>query len=365
MLEEIFFKFEALEEKFNVLKEHLGLEEKRERQGVLEGVVSKEDFWKDIENSKQILRERTALLKFFEEWNKLTALHEDLKAGKELLKLEADAHLSKEMGSNLAAFEKLLKEIEIRKIFTAEEDIHGAIMSINSGAGGTESQDWAEMLLRMYLRWSERMGYKTQIVDILEGDEAGIKNVTITVDGAYAYGYLKAEEGIHRLIRISPFDASGRRHTSFASVSVIPQVEEDIDIEVKEEDLKIDTYRSSGCGGQKVNKTDSAVRITHIPSGIVVQCQNERSQHKNRDMAMKLLKARLYEVELKKKEDEKKKSYDQKKEIAWGSQIRTYVLQPYKQVKDHRTQYETGNADAVLEGEISDFIEQYLMKTSG
>lgn len=364
MIEELLQKLDNLEERYNNLREHIGLEEKIRRQQEIESIVAKEEFWKNPEEGKHILKERTILIKFFEEWKMLTNLYEDLKAAKELIKEESDQSLIAELEQNLKVFEKLLRQQEIKKMFTEQEDIQGAILSINSGAGGTESQDWAEMLLRMYLRWAERMGFKTQIVDILAGDEAGIKNVTITVDGDYAYGYLSAEEGIHRLIRISPFDASGRRHTSFASVSVIPQVEEDIDIDIKEDELKIDTYRSSGCGGQKVNKTDSAVRITHLPTGIVVQCQNERSQHKNREMAMKLLKAKLFEIELKKREDEKKKSYDQKKEIAWGSQIRTYVLHPYKQVKDHRTQVETSNADAVLDGEINDFIEKFLLLKS-
>ncbi len=364
MLDDLNQKLDELESRFLVLRDHIGLEEKLSRQKEIEALVAKEEFWKNIEESKQVLKERTTLIRFFEEWDRINNLYEDIKAAKELLKDNIEQSLLMEMTTNLRLFEKLLKDLEIKKMFTEAEDIQGAILSINSGAGGTESQDWAEMLLRMYLRWSERRGYKSNIVDILAGDEAGIKNVTITVDGDYAYGYLKAEEGIHRLIRISPFDASGRRHTSFASVSVIPQEEDDIDIEVKEEDIRVDTYRSSGCGGQKVNKTDSAVRITHLPTGIVVQCQNERSQHKNREMAMKLLKARLYEIELKKREEEKKKSYEHKKDIAWGSQIRTYVLHPYKQVKDHRTQVETSNADAVLDGEIDEFIEKYLLMKS-
>lgn len=362
--DELIQNFEQNEARFLNLKSHLGLDEKETRLKYLEDIVSKDDFWKDRENSKHILRERSELIKFFEEWNNLVSIYDEIKTAIDLLKINLDEALIIEMSKNLKTFNKLLKELEIRKIFKNENDYYGAILSINAGAGGTEAQDWVEMLLRMYLRWSENMGYKTQIVDILPGDEAGIKNVTVTIDGDYAYGYLKAEVGIHRLIRISPFDASGRRHTSFASVSVIPQVEDDIEIEIKDEDIKVDTYRASGCGGQKVNKTDSAVRITHLPTGIVVQCQNERSQHKNREMAMKLLKARLYELELEKKEEEKRKAHEQKKDIAWGSQIRTYVLHPYKQVKDHRTQYETSNADAVLDGEINDFIEQYLLKFS-
>lgn len=364
LLEELIQHIDELGARFDNLKEHLGLEEKLSRQEEIEAIVARDDFWQNIEQSKQILKERTILIKFFNEWKEISRLYEDLLVAKELVREDGDPTLIKEMSENIKIFEKMLRELEIKKMFTEAEDIQGAILSINSGAGGTESQDWAEMLLRMYLRWAERMGFKTQIVDILSGDEAGIKNVTITVDGDYAFGYLKAEEGIHRLIRISPFDASGRRHTSFASVSVIPQVEDDIDIVIKDDEIKIDTYRSSGCGGQKVNKTDSAVRITHLPTGIVVQCQNERSQHKNREMAMKLLKARLFELELKKREEEKKKSHEQKKEIAWGSQIRTYVLHPYKQVKDHRTQLETSNVDAVLDGDINDFIEKFLLLKS-
>ncbi len=364
MLDEKLFKFEDLENRFTVLKNHMGLEDKKNRLKQIEEIVAKEDFWKDLEKGKNILMERTALIKFFEEWNNFEKTYDEVKTALELLKQENDETIEKELNINFKKFEKLLKEMEIKRLFTEPDDISSAIVSINAGAGGTEAQDWAEMLLRMYLRWAEKMGYKTQIVDILAGDEAGIKNVTFTVDGTYAYGYLKAEQGIHRLIRISPFDASGRRHTSFASVSVIPQVEDNIEIEIREEDIRVDTYRASGCGGQKVNKTDSAVRITHLPTGIVVQCQNERSQHKNREMAIKLLKARLYELEMQKREEEKQKNYEQKKEIAWGSQIRTYVLHPYKQVKDHRTQYEVGNAEAVLDGEINDFIEKFLLKQS-
>jgi peptide chain release factor 2 len=236
-----------------------------------------------------------------------------------------------------------------------------AIISIHAGAGGTEAQDWAEMLLRMYLRWSEKKGFSTKIIDCLPGDEAGIKSITFTVEGEYAYGYAKAEIGIHRLVRISPFDSSARRHTSFASVFVYPEVDDDIKIEIDEKDLRIDTFRSGGKGGQHVNKTDSAVRITHFPSGIVVQCQNERSQHKNKSMAMKYLKSRLYERELQQKNDKINEENKLKKDIAWGSQIRSYVLHPYKMVKDHRTNLENSNTSKVLDGDIDDFIQAYLM----
>ncbi|MBN2396362.1 MAG: peptide chain release factor 2, partial [Candidatus Atribacteria bacterium] len=245
-------------------------------------------------------------------------------------------------------------------LFTGEYDKNNAILSIHPGAGGTESQDWAEMLLRMYLRWAERNHFKTEIVDLLPGDEAGIKSVTVTINGKNAYGLLKSEKGIHRLVRISPFDANRRRHTSFASVEVIPELEEEADIAIEETDLRIDTYRSTGAGGQHVNTTDSAVRITHIPTNIVAQCQNERSQYSNRLTAMKILKAKLFEYYQRKKEEDMEKLSGVKKEIAWGNQIRSYVFQPYQMVKDHRTKIETSNVQAMMDGEIQDFIDAYL-----
>jgi peptide chain release factor 2 len=247
-------------------------------------------------------------------------------------------------------------------MLSGENDAHNAIVSIHPGAGGTEAQDWAEMLLRMYLRWSEQRGYKAEIVDYQPGEEAGVKSVTFTVTGENAYGYMKAEAGVHRLVRISPYDANKRRHTSFSSVLVTPEIEEDIDVEIDEADLRIDTYRSGGAGGQHVNKTDSAVRITHMPTKIVVQCQNERSQHKNKNTAMKILRSKLYELKMKEQQEKIQEFSKDKKEIAWGSQIRSYVLQPYRMVKDHRTAIEIGNVDAVLDGSIDTFIEAYLMK---
>jgi peptide chain release factor 2 len=253
-------------------------------------------------------------------------------------------------------------------MLSAENDRENAIVSINAGAGGTEAQDWAEMLLRMYLRWCERKGFETQLIDILEGEEAGIKSATFTVSGPYAYGLLKSESGIHRLVRISPFDASGRRHTSFAAVFVYPEVDDQIVIDIKPSDLRIDTYRASGAGGQHVNKTSSAVRITHIPTGIVVQCQNEKSQHRNRDLAMKVLRSRLYEREKKIQQEKLQEVHDSLEDIAWGNQIRSYVLQPYRLIKDHRTQYEKGNVETVLDGDLDEFIEAYLfeqLKTEG
>ena len=256
---------------------------------------------------------------------------------------------------------KQIGDIEFRRMLNGEHDPNNAFVSINAGAGGTEAQDWAEMLLRMYLRWAEKKNFKTEIIEILTGDEAGIKNVTFSVVGDYSYGHLNAEVGIHRLVRISPFDAGSRRHTSFASLFVIPDIEDEIAVEIDESDLRIDTFRSSGAGGQHVNVTDSAVRITHLPTGIVAQCQNERSQHKNKDMAMKVLKARLYEHQIQEQKKKMEKLHSNKKQITWGSQIRSYIMQPYRMVKDHRTNKEVGNVEAVLDGDIDGFIKEYLI----
>lgn len=263
---------------------------------------------------------------------------------------------------DLTRLKKRFDDLEFRSLLSEEADKNNAILSINAGAGGTESCDWAAMLLRMYSRWAEGKGFVVTLIDQLPGEEAGIKNITIIIKGDYAYGFLKSEAGVHRLVRISPFDSNKRRHTSFASVDVIPEVSDDIQVDIKESDLKVDTYRAGGKGGQHVNKTDSAVRITHIPTGIVVQCQNERSQFKNKTMALKILRAKLYERERAKKVKEIENAYDQKKEIAWGSQIRSYVLHPYSMVKDHRTEHQTSNSQAVLDGEIDSFIEAYLKR---
>lgn len=279
-----------------------------------------------------------------------------------LLQSEEDSSLLSEIQSELNRIEKELGEFELQAMLSGENDKANAILSIHPGAGGTESQDWAEILLRMYLRWAERRGYKAEINDYQPGEVAGIKSVTVTVSGEYAYGYLRAENGVHRLVRISPFDANKRRHTSFASVFVFPELEDDIKVDIREDDLRIDTYRSSGAGGQHVNKTDSAVRITHIPTNIVVQCQNDRSQHKNKSSAMKILRSRLYELEHEKQKEKMEEIQGEKKEIGWGNQIRSYVLHPYRLVKDLRTKIEVGNADAVLDGEIDSFIEAFLLK---
>jgi peptide chain release factor 2 len=274
---------------------------------------------------------------------------------------EEDVEASKEVAETLDKLETKVDNFELECMFSGEHDESNALLTIHAGAGGTEAQDWVDMLLRMYLRWAEEKNFKTDILDYLPGDEAGVKGVTVLINGHYAYGYLRSEMGIHRLVRISPFDAGGRRHTSFASVFIFPELDDNIDIDINEKDLRIDTYRASGAGGQHVNKTSSAVRITHLPTGIVVQCQNERSQHRNKDMAFKMLRARLYEREKELQAKEQEGLHGEKKEIGWGSQIRSYILQPYRMVKDHRTNCEIGNVDGVLDGKLEPFIKAYLL----
>ena len=298
-----------------------------------------------------------------ESWNHLRHQCDEHRELLELAKEEDDSEVRSEIEHHLTTIIKEVEDIEFRHMLNGDNDINNAFVSINAGAGGTEAQDWAEMLLRMYLRWAEKQNYKAEIIEILTGDEAGIKNVTFSVVGDYSYGYLKAEVGIHRLVRISPYDAGKRRHTSFASLFVYPDIEDEIVVEIDESELRIDTFRASGAGGQHVNKTDSAVRITHLPTGIVVQCQNERSQHKNKAMAMKVLKARIYERQLREQEKKMEELHSTKKQIAWGSQIRSYVMQPYRMVKDHRTNKETGNVESVLDGNIDDFIKEYLISS--
>jgi len=319
------------------------------------------DFWKEPDRAQKTLKELGELK---EEVNRHAGLRREVEDQRTLLELardEEDEETIREVERTLRALEQRIAELELQTILSGEHDRGSAILSINPGAGGTESQDWAQMLLRMYLRWCEGRGFKTQIIDHQPGEEAGIKGATITVAGSYAYGYLKAEAGVHRLVRISPFDASRRRHTSFASVAVLPEVE-DVEVVVDERDLKIETFRSSGHGGQHVNVTDSAVRVTHLPTGIVVSCQNERSQHKNKALALKVLRSRLYEYFREKQEKEIQALAGDKKEIAWGSQIRSYILAPYQLVKDHRTGVETGNVEAVLNGEIDAFVEAVLFQ---
>jgi len=329
-----------------------------------EKAALQESFWNDPEKARAILKQKNHLEQKQMQWQVPMSAFKDLEALLSLAMEEKDDSLSDEIAAEIESLDKMVNGYELRMMLRNEEDAMNAIVSIHAGAGGTESQDWADMLLRMYLRWAEKRTFRTEIIDYLAGDEAGIKSVSFTLEGDYAYGYAKAEIGIHRLVRISPFDANSRRHTSFASVFVYPEVDDDIEIDIDEKDLRIDTYRSTGAGGQHVNKTDSAVRITHIPTGIVVQCQNERSQHKNKSMAMKYLRSRLYEQKLQEKKEQMNQIEKSKKDIAWGSQIRSYVLHPYKMIKDHRTNLEIGNANKVLDGDLDELINAWLMMNS-
>jgi len=337
---------------------------REERLAALDAQAAAPDFWTDGDRAQKVLKERAALLTPLATWRRQLEAVADATVFAELAD-EGDDDARQEALRTLADVETTLERMDLERKLSGEHDLGNAILTLQSGAGGTEAQDWTEMLLRMYVRWAERHGFKADIVDLQPGEGAGIKGATVTVEGPYAFGYLQAEAGIHRLVRISPFDANARRHTSFASVFVYPEVDEEVTVEINEADLRVDTYRSSGAGGQHVNKTDSAVRLTHLPTGIVVACQNERSQHKNRSMAMKILRARLYELE-QQKQREKMAEFDKsKKDIAFGSQIRSYVLHPYRLVKDHRTGVEVGNADGVLDGQIDPFIEAYLQQQAG
>lgn len=327
----------------------------------LDEELSKQALWEDQEKAQTRLKERSRIQTEIENWSQKEKDLEEILILSEFVRETEDPKDLEELMGRVNSLDQDLGRYEIERMLSGENDDANAIVYINAGAGGTEAQDWSEMLLRMYLRWAERKGFETQVVDILPGEEAGIKNVTFLVKGLHAYGYLKCENGIHRLVRISPFDANNRRHTSFASFYTYPELAENIDVEIRDEDLKVDTFRSSGPGGQHVNKTESAIRITHIPTGIVVQCQNERSQHKNRAIAMAILRSRLYELEKKKQEEKMDSLEKEKKDIAWGSQIRSYTLHPYKLIKDHRTKTEIHNADAVLDGEIDSFIKAYLL----
>jgi peptide chain release factor 2 len=311
-----------------------------------------------------MLKEQASLREVIDSWEKHRAGLEEARFFLELAKEEKNEDALNEAVGKVAEVTEGMAQTELTQLLGEPDDRRNAIVSLHPGAGGTEAQDWAEILLRMYLRWADRRGFRKEILEYQPGEEAGLKSVTFTVEGDYAYGYLKAEAGIHRLVRISPFDANSRRHTSFASVFVYPEVDDTIKVEINEADLRVDTYRSSGAGGQHVNKTDSAVRITHLPTNIVVACQNERSQHKNRAMAMKILRSRLYELEIEKQREKMDAYHKTKKDIAWGSQIRSYVLHPYRMVKDHRTAVEIGNADAVLDGDIDKFIQAYLLLAS-
>ena len=317
-------------------------------------------FWDDSAAARDVVAEVKELRGWVEPWDELAAKAGDLEEIGALLETEEDAALTEEWAAEVEALASAVERLELRNMLRGPDDGRDALVTIHPGAGGTESQDWAEMLLRMYSRWAERRGYEVELLDYQAGEEAGIKSATLEIRGPHAYGYLKAEKGVHRLVRISPFDAQKRRHTSFASVFVYPVVDDEIEIEIEEKDLRVDTFRASGAGGQHVNKTSSAVRITHIPTGIVVACQNERSQHQNRATAMKMLRAALYQRELERREAERQKLEDQKTDISWGNQIRSYVFQPYTMVTDHRTELKLSDVQRVMEGDLDPFIEAYL-----
>ena len=331
---------------------------KRRKLNELETQIAEPNFWSDQERSSKLLQQRARLEETLELDRQITRQVDDVQALMELTR-EGEP-VADDFASHLKELEAFVDRVQTKVLLSGENDRLNAIVSIHAGAGGTEAQDWAEMLMRMYLRWAEQNGCETKMLDVQDGEEAGIKSTTFNVVGEYAYGYLASETGVHRLVRISPFDSQKRRHTSFASVAVYPEVDDTIDIVIEEKDLRIDTYRSAGKGGQHVNTTDSAVRITHLPTNIVVQCQNQRSQHKNKEVCMKVLRSRLFEAELEKKRAQSQAIEDNKLDIAWGSQIRSYVLQPYRMVKDHRTKVEVGDVDRVLDGALDPFIKAYL-----
>ncbi|MGR0481680.1 MAG: peptide chain release factor 2 [Candidatus Electronema sp. V4] len=354
-------KIQALKDKMLALKEHLDLDSKKLDIERLESDSLEPNFWNDQHNAKKVQRQLGQLQDVVGGWELHYRHVEEAELLLDMALEEGDAEALNEVEASLGRLAEEVEATELECMFVGEHDSCNAMLTVHAGAGGTEAQDWVSMLLRMYLRWAELHSFKADILDYLPGDEAGVKSVTVLISGKNAYGYTRSEVGIHRLVRISPFDASGRRHTSFASVMVLPELDDTIEIDINEKDLRIDTYRSSGAGGQHVNKTDSAIRITHLPTNIVVQCQNERSQLRNKEMAMKMLMAKLYDKQQQENLQAQENLHGEKKEIAWGSQIRSYVLQPYRLIKDHRTGVEVGNVDAALDGELDQFIKAFLL----
>ncbi|WP_248929452.1 peptide chain release factor 2 [Paenibacillus hamazuiensis] len=349
-----------MSKKLAALRGSLDLDFKLEQIADFEEKMTAPDFWDDNERAQKLIGEANAVKAVVEQFQKLSGEYDDLEVMIELMEEEQDESMAADIEEGTKALVKKLEDFELQLLLNQPYDRMNAFLELHPGAGGTESQDWAEMLLRMYRRWAEKRDFKVELIDYLPGDEAGVKSVTLLIKGYNAYGYLKAEKGVHRLVRISPFDASGRRHTSFVSCDIMPEIDDDIEIEIRPEDLKVDTYRSSGAGGQHVNKTESAIRITHIPTGIVVACQTERSQIQNRDRAMKMLRSKLYELKIAEHEKELAELRGEQSDIAWGSQIRSYVFHPYSMVKDHRTSAETGNIGAVMDGDLDMFIDAYL-----
>ncbi|MDM5315126.1 peptide chain release factor 2 [Fictibacillus sp. b24] len=359
-LVEVKQELNVIEKRINDFRGLFDLDSKKERIAELDEQMSAPTFWDDQNAAQVVINEANGLKEQVNEFEALSSSYEDLEVAHELVKEEADADMQKELVKDLKDLIVKLNEFELQLLLNEPYDKNNAILELHPGAGGTESQDWASMLLRMYTRYAERQGYKVETLDYLPGDEAGVKSVTLSIKGHNAYGYLKAEKGVHRLVRISPFDSSGRRHTSFVSCEVMPEITDDTEIEIRTEDLKIDTYRASGAGGQHVNTTDSAVRMTHIPTNTVVSCQTERSQIKNRERAMKMMMAKLVQRRLEEQQAQLAEIRGEQKEIGWGSQIRSYVFHPYSLVKDHRTNTEVGNVQSVMDGEITPFIDAYL-----
>ena len=362
--EELRLKLESYKDELIALKEAIGYEQLKEQVEKLESQAAAEGFWDDIENSQKVLQQTSRYKSKIQDYDRLCSLYED--AGVLILMGDESEDLSlvDEATEYIDNFIKDLSSQRLATLLTGEYDANSAILTFHAGAGGTEAQDWNEMLVRMYTKWAEPKGYKVSMLDFLDGEEAGLKSAVLRIEGENAYGFLKSEAGVHRLVRISPFDSSGRRHTSFASLDVMPEIDGNVEVEIRSEDLKVDTYRASGAGGQHVNKTESAVRITHIPSGIVVACQNERSQHQNREVALRMLKSKLIEIKEREHLDKIEDIKGVQKEIAWGSQIRSYVFMPYTLAKDHRTGFENGNINAVMDGDLDGFINAYLKFSS-
>ncbi len=358
-------KINGLKPTLKTLSSALKLEATKDEIAALEAESGKEDFWSDLENSQKVLQRIKQLKNKCERFNKLEGRWEDLLTLCQMAIEENDGSLLPELEEEYASFEKALEEMRLSTLLSGEYDGCNAILNFHAGAGGTEAQDWTQMLYRMYTRWAERHGMKYKLLDYLDGEEAGVKSASIAIEGENAYGYLKSESGIHRLVRVSPFDASGRRHTSFAAVEVMPEISDDVEIEIRPEDLKVDTYRSSGAGGQHVNKTESAIRITHIPTGVIVACQTERSQHQNREYAMRMLRSKLVEIKEREHLDKIEDIKGEQMKIEWGSQIRSYVFMPYTLAKDHRTNFESGNTHAVMDGDLDGFINAYLSMKAG
>lgn len=362
--EEQKLRLSAARPELDDLGEALGISAAKDKIAELEAQSAAEGFWDDLENSQKVLKETSKLKNKVSAYEELCGDFDDTLTLIEMADEEGDESLISEVTEGVDRVLKTIEDMRMSTLLSEEYDSKNAILTFHAGAGGTEAQDWAEMLFRMYNHWADAHGFKAKTIDYLDGEEAGLKSAVLLIEGKNAYGYMKSEAGVHRLVRVSPFDSSGRRHTSFASLEVMPEIDDNMDVEIKDEDLKVDTYRSSGAGGQHINKTDSAVRITHIPTGIVVACQNERSQHQNREMAMKMLKSKLIEI---KEREHLEKIEDIKgvqKEIGWGSQIRSYVFMPYTMVKDHRTGFEMGNINAVMDGDLDGFINAYLKAAS-